>query len=89
MEDTNVWTFIEGADVGMEAPSGIALVDGVLLVTDNQTSEVIAFDLEGEEVDRLALGLDSGSLMGIAAVSLDELWLVDAQNDRVFSLSSN
>jgi hypothetical protein len=89
MEDTNVWTFIEGADVGMEAPSGIALVDGVLLVTDNQTSEVIAFDLEGEEVDRLALELDSGSLMGIAAVSLDELWLVDAQNDRVFSLSSN
>jgi hypothetical protein len=73
----------------MEAPSGIALVDGVLLVTDNQTSEVIAFDLEGEEVDRLALELDSGSLMGIAAVSLDELWLVDAQNDRVFSLSSN
>ena len=86
MDNADIWTFIEGADVGLEAPSGIALVDGILFVTDNSTSEVVAFDLEGVEIDRLNTELESGSLMGIEARAADDLWLVDAKANLVYSL---
>jgi hypothetical protein len=86
MEDENIWTFVEGSDFGMEAPSGIDLVDGVLFVTDNATSEIIAFDLEGQLIDRLDTEIESGSLMGIYAKSIEELWVASAKEDRVYRI---
>ena len=79
-------TFIDGEDVGMVAPSGIDMVDGILFVTDNETSEIIAFDMEGEEIDRLDTRLEPGSLMGIAVRSLEDIWLVSATEDRIYRL---
>ena len=40
---------------------GLALVDDILFVTDNETSEIVAFDMDGEEVDRLNTGVARGS----------------------------
>ena len=79
-------TFIDGNDFGMVAPSGIHIVDGVLFVSDNVTSEIIAFNTRGEEIDRLSTGLPSGSLMGIYARSLEDLWLVSALENRVYRI---
>jgi len=87
VDGEELWTFIDGAEAGLQAPSGIELVDGVLLVTDNQTSEIVAFDMDGEVVDRLNTGLPSGSLMGIFARSIDDLWFVDAVGNRVYNLT--
>ena len=56
-------TFIDGEDVGLVAPSGIEIIDGILFVTDNETSEIIAFDADGMEIDRLDTRLAPGSLM--------------------------
>jgi hypothetical protein len=86
MDDADIWTFIDGDDFGMEAPSGIDLIDGILFVTDNETSEIIAFDADGLEVDRLDTDLSRGSLMGIYARSIDDLWIVDARDDRVYRI---
>jgi hypothetical protein len=86
VDDAEIWTFIDGDDFGMEAPSGIALVDNVIFVTDNETSEIIAFSTDGVELDRLDTELDEGALMGIYATSLEELWIVDASDDRVYRI---
>ena len=71
------------------APSGLALVDDVLFVVDNETSEVFAFDMNGELIDALYTGVESGSLMGIAARSLEDLWLVSAKENRLYRLQPN
>lgn len=88
MEDFGLWDLVVGAELDppLEAPSGVALVDGVLFVTDNASSRVFAFTLSGELIDYLDTGLPAGSLMGIEAASLDDLWLVDAVGDRVLRL---
>ncbi|MEC8191734.1 MAG: hypothetical protein VX127_03320 [Myxococcota bacterium] len=87
MDGEEIWTFIDGAEVGLESPSGIELVDGVLLVTDNQTSEIVAFDMDGSVVDRVNTGLPAGSLMGIFARTIEDLWIVDAVGNRVLNLT--
>jgi hypothetical protein len=94
MDDAELWTFIDGEDFGLQAPSGIDLVDNVLFVTDNTTSEIVAFDITAEddedlEIDRLDTELEAGSLMGIFAASIDDLWLVDAVADRVYRIQPN
>ena len=94
MDDAELWTFIDGDDFGLQAPSGIDLVDNVLFVTDNTTSEIVAFDITAEddedlEIDRLDTELEAGSLMGIFAASIDDLWLVDAVADRVYRIQPN
>ncbi len=80
-------TLIDGETVdGMERPSGIALVEDMLLVTDNKTSTIFAFDLNGELVAEIDLELDGGSLMGIEARSLSDIWLVDAKANEILRL---
>ena len=86
MDNAILATFIDGDEFGLVAPTGVDIVDGVLLVTDNETSEVIAFDTNGEEIDRLYTGVESGSLMGIAARSIEDIWLVSATENRLYRL---
>lgn len=78
---------VEGDAFGMEAPSGLELVDGLLLVTDTVTGEIHAFDLDGTQVDWAPTGLPSGSLTGITARGLDELWFVDQQDNVLYQLT--
>ncbi len=87
MRDEEMWTLIEGEAWGMIEPSGLALIDGVLLVTDNETSTVHAFDLDGVELDHLELDVAEDALMGITGRSLSDLWLVDAKADQVLNLT--
>jgi hypothetical protein len=86
MDDASIWTFADGVDFGMEAPSGIDLIDGVLFVTDNTTSEILAFNLDGGLIDRLDTELETGSLMGIYAKSIEEIWIASAKENRVYRI---
>ncbi len=80
------WVLVEGAEVGMEAPCGIELVDGVLLVTDNHTGAIHAFDLDGTPLDHAPTGLGPGALAGIVARGLDDVWFVDQKGNAVYRL---
>lgn len=80
------FTVVNGEDVGIERPSGIALFDGVLYVTDNATSTIHAFSLDGEHLDHLKIGVDAGGLMGIR-VNEDGVFVVDALGNRVIRSS--
>jgi DNA-binding beta-propeller fold protein YncE len=85
MKGVSTVTFIDGLTYGMSAPSGIALVEGTLYVTDSDTGEIFSFDLEGNLLDQAATGL--GGLQGIIATSVDELWFVDNNGNSLYRVT--
>lgn len=83
-------TFADGADVMLERPSGLELHDGLVFVSDNQASRIVAIDAEGSLVDYLDLEgeVPSGGLMGMAFASDGSLFFVDAVSNRVLRVSA-
>lgn len=86
MKNEDIWTLIDGEDFGMEAPSGLTIVDDTLFITDNATSMIYAFTMDGELLDTLETPFPKGALMGIYAASIDDLWLVNAVDDEIWRL---
>ena len=86
-DDADIWTFIDGGDAGFSSVSGLELAGGYLFASDNASGTIIAFDMDGNEVDRLETGLAPGALMGLAVVSLDEIWFTDAIENTVHRLT--
>jgi sugar lactone lactonase YvrE len=86
MDDSPISTLGSTADV-LEAPSGIALHEGVLYVTDNATSQISAWTLGGELIDTLTLDIDTGGLMGLTFDDQGRIYVVDAQTDRLLRIS--
>jgi hypothetical protein len=81
-------TLVRGTTVGLEAPSGLALADGVLYVGDNATSTIHAFNLEGSLLESLELDIEAGGMMGLR-VGPDghSLWVTDFIGNRVLRIS--
>jgi sugar lactone lactonase YvrE len=77
MEDVTVEVFASG----LGEPSGIELSGGLLFVTDHATGDIIAYDLEGTEIERLPTGAEA--IMGIAAGPDGRLWYVDSEQEEV------
>jgi sugar lactone lactonase YvrE len=50
----------------LQKPSGLALVDDTLYVTDNATSRIHRFDITGKLLQAFDTGLPAGCLAGIA-----------------------
>lgn len=67
----------------LEKPSGLALRDDYLFVSDNVTSKISAFTKGGERVNQLDTALPPGSLAGIAFGPDRKLYLVDMVGNRV------
>jgi hypothetical protein len=86
VEGAELWTLVEGDDVNLNRPSGLALLDGILYVTDNATGVLFAFDLDGELVDWVDLELESGALMGIEFDAGGRLHLIDGLRGEVLRL---
>lgn len=61
----------------LSAPSGIALSGDRLIVTDNATSRIWWFALDGSVVGSLDTGLPAGSLSGVAVGPDGKLYLSD------------
>jgi glucose/arabinose dehydrogenase len=82
-------TLVDGADVGLVAPSGMELWDGLLFVSDNATSRIHAFTPDGSPVDYLDTGFPPGTLMGMAFDPRDgSLYVVDTLTDRVLRIAA-
>ena len=67
----------------LTSPSGLALHEDLLYVTDNATSRIHAFDLEGNEVRHLDTSYPPGSLAGIAIGPDEKAYFVDKPNGSV------
>jgi DNA-binding beta-propeller fold protein YncE len=90
MVDASISTLVDESSAPIRKPSGLALRDDILYVTDNAASTVLAFDLAGELIDwvQLTPEIPTGSLMGIEPGSDGSLYLVDSANDRVLRLAA-
>jgi DNA-binding beta-propeller fold protein YncE len=82
-----ITTFIDGAAHGMIHPSGLAIHDGVIYVSDAATGTLYGFDLDdGALIDFLPTGMLPGSLCGITVDTSGGLWLADAINNRIYAI---
>lgn len=61
----------------LERPSGLALVGDTLLVTDNATSLIHAFDKQGNELGAFDTGLPEGSLAGVTVGPDGKVYFTD------------
>mgnify|MGYP000039712968 CR=1 FL=1 len=89
IEGAMLTKLVDGAAVeGMLAPSGLELDEGILYVSDNQSSMVFAFDLNGKLLDYLPTGRPAGSLMGLAIGPDGSVHVVDHLANAVIRLSA-
>jgi hypothetical protein len=70
---------------GLSAPSGLLLHDGRLFVGDHDTGEIIAFDLDGHELGRVAT--PAVGLMGLAMGPDGNLWYADGGGDEIVRIT--
>ena len=88
MNGAVVTTLIDGSEHGLQAPSGLAIHDDILFITDNATSTIYGFSLDGQLLDWLETDLPPGCLMGIELDAAGNVWTIDAPNHRVISISA-
>ncbi|MFO0632887.1 MAG: hypothetical protein U0168_08565 [Nannocystaceae bacterium] len=66
---------------GLQQPAGLALHEGRLLVSDAATAEILAFDLDGNELGRMST--DAQAIMGLAVGPDGKLYFTDGFGNRV------
>ena len=83
-------TLVSDLTSPLRRPSGLALRQGIVYVSDNETSRILAFDLTGKLVDWLDLSLivPTGGLMGIDFDAQGNLFFVDTADSRVLRISA-
>jgi sugar lactone lactonase YvrE len=67
----------------LERPSGIALNGKTMIVTDNATSRIHLFDLDGRNLQSLETGLPPGTLAGVAVGPEGKVYFVDLQKGAI------
>lgn len=83
MEGATLRDIVPPGEHYLERPSGIALYEDLILVTENKSSTIQAFNREGEEVDYLETGLPEGALMGLRVDGNGHIWATDYVGNRV------
>lgn len=86
MVDTELTTLVDATTGELAQPSGLALHDGLLYVSDNATGRITAFALDGTRVDWLDTGLSAGGLMGLAFDGAGALYVLDGGGNRLLRL---
>lgn len=80
-------TLVTGAAVGLEQPSGLALHDGILYVTDRARGTIHAFDLTGTELDFLDLSDRLSTIGGIEVDAEGRLYVVTYEPPSVIRIA--
>ena len=84
---SNLSTLIVKGTAGLDTPSGLALHENRIYVTDYATGRIFAFDLTGNVVDYLDTGRTT-SLMGMAIGSDGAIYVVDNAAKEVLRIST-
>ncbi|MDQ3032007.1 MAG: hypothetical protein M3Y87_06295 [Myxococcota bacterium] len=90
VDGATLMTVIEGSEVGLGQPSGLALHDGMIFVSDPANSVIAAFDLTTRELlDYVSLAdvAPAGSLAGLALDAEGRLYVADVLGSRVLRLA--
>jgi DNA-binding beta-propeller fold protein YncE len=70
----------------LTAPSGLEIKNDILYVSDNETGHIVAFDLQGKQLNAIETGLPPGSLAGMAFGPDGKLYFVDMVGNRLLRL---
>jgi hypothetical protein len=70
---------------GLVLPSGIALADDRLFVSDFETGQIVAYAMDGRELDRIDLP-DGRGVMGITIGPEGYLWYVDGLDNLLIRI---
>ena len=81
--NAKISTLIDGKSINMTRPSGLAIHNDIIYVSDNESSTIFAFDKNGTMIDYLSLGLDAGSIMGIEIDNKGNLWFVNNKSSEI------
>ncbi len=87
VDDVDISTLVDGEEVNLREPSGLAIHAGHIFVSDNRAGVIVAFTMDGKMVDWLDLGVDRGALMGLEFDVDGNLWVVDAEADELLRIS--
>lgn len=88
IDGASLSTLVEGDDIGLEQPSGLAIHDDTVFVSDHATGRILALTKDGELIDWLDTGLGQGALKGIAFhPESGDLYFVDAKGQRVMKVT--
>ena len=80
-EPLELFNVIEGVEQrvlieGLDTPSGLLVTDERIFISLPNTGEIIAYDLEGSELERLETGVPG--VMGLTLNAQGEIWFVNA-----------
>ena len=80
-------TLVAKGSTGLDTPSGLALYQDRIYVTDYATGRIFAFDQEGNVVDYLDTGR-STALMGMTIGTDGAIYVVDNSTKEVLRISA-
>ncbi len=70
----------------LTAPSGLEIHNDILYVSDNATGRIVAFDLEGKQLNAIDTGVGPGALAGLSFGPDNKLYFVDLAGSRLLRL---
>jgi sugar lactone lactonase YvrE len=78
-------TLVDGSEIDLQKPAGLEIHDGHLFVSDNATSTIHAFTMEGKQVDELDLSdqIPEGAAMGMDVDEQGRLYIVNADDETI------
>lgn len=86
MQDAELVSWVFAGE--LELPSGIALFEGILLVSDTARGTIHAFNEEGRSLRSLDTGLGSGRVSGIAVGPDRKLYLSDLGSGQIYRVDA-
>lgn len=86
-------TLVDGKTVGLDTPSGLALHEGILYVSDYATGTIKAFDKSGTLLDSLNLASLAPELANVAISGIEfdasgALYIADLLNNSIYRLAA-
>jgi hypothetical protein len=81
VEGGSIETLVDGDSHGLSLPSGLAIHDGRIFVSDASDGEIVAFDMDGTELGRIDTG--PSGIMGLTVGPDGELYFVNGTQETV------
>ncbi len=80
-------TFVDVVPAGvLGVPSGLEIRNDLLYVSDNASGRIVAFELDGRQVNAVDTGLGGGALSGMTFGPDNKLYFVDMVGNRVMRI---
>ncbi len=81
VEGGSLTTLVDGSAHGLSQPSGLAIHDGRIFVSDASDGEIVAFDMDGTELGRIDTG--PSGIMGLTVGPDNNLYFINGTQETL------